>query len=159
MKRLLFAVLVGLCAVASAVGVKNLDARSHLAGPSLVAGDLVGKVILIEFFGHGCGPCEAAMPGTVAMVERIRAKDARLVAVASHVWPRSDARVQRFFERVGGAKLPAYQEFIVEGVAVPRGVPHAVVVDGVGKVVWEGHPVRHEEMERAILDALGRLNK
>ncbi len=159
MKHLLVTLAIGLSAIVCGYPVKNLTPEAHIAGDTVTKEQLEGKVLLIEFFGHSCGPCVAAMPGTVAIVEKIQKEDNRLVAIASHLWPRNEARLNNFFSRTGGAKLPTYQEFIVEGLPTPRGVPHAVILSPEGKTLWEGHPTRHDEMEKALRDALKALPK
>ncbi len=159
MKHLLMTLILGVSAMVYGYEVENLTPEAHLAGPTITKADLEGKVLLIEYFGFGCGPCVAAMPGTVALAEKVKQKDARFVAVISHVWPRNDPRIAAFFESVGGAKLPAYQDFLVKGFERPRGVPHALLVGPDGKKLWEGHPANHEAMAAAIDKALKALPK
>ncbi len=153
MKWFLNLLLVVVAVPAFAVTMVNVDKDAYLAGPKVTAEDFEGKVILLEFFGHGCGPCVSAMPGTVALAKKYK-KDDRFIAVASHLWSNDKTRIARFIERTGADELPVYQKLTIEGLPYPGGVPHAVVVGHDGNVVWQGHPAEHAAMKGAIDDAL-----
>ncbi len=158
MKSVLSLVAALLVLPVFAINAINLNNEAHLSGPKLKAEDIEGKVILLEFFGHGCGPCVSAMPGTVALAKKHK-DDPRLVTIASHLWGRNEDRIKAFLERTGAEKLPTYQELTFEGVAKPRGVPHAVVLGHNGKVIWEGHPGNHDAMADAVAEGLKKAPK
>ncbi len=136
-----------------AVTAINLNRESHLSGPKLTPEELEGKVILLEFFGYGCGPCINAMPGTVALAKKYK-KDGRLVVIASHLWGRKEDGIKAFLERTGATSLPTYQALTFDGVEKPGGVPHAVILGHDGEILWQGHPSNHDAMENALLEGL-----
>ncbi len=159
MKSLLMALALVVGFTAYGYKVENLTPEAHLLGPELTEADLEGKVLLIEFFGYGCGPCVAAMPGTLKVVKEVQKKDDRFIAIASHAWPRNEPRIKAFIESVEAKKLPVYQAFTAETVPMPRGVPHAVVLNADGSIAWQGHPINHDAMKDAIEAALDALPK
>jgi thiol-disulfide isomerase/thioredoxin len=77
------------------VGVKNFallmgqpapelrDIAAWKNSPPLKLADLKGKCVVLEFWGHWCGPCVAHMPELMALYDRY--KEQGLVVIAIHV--------------------------------------------------------------------------
>ncbi len=136
---------------------RNLTPENHLSGPQLTERDLRGKVILLEYFGAGCGPCMAAMPHTIELAEKLK-KDKRFVFLLSHAWPGPE-KAKAFLERAKATHLPAYQQVALGDARVPGGVPNALVFNHKGELVWRGHPASQSgtEMDDAITKALSEI--
>jgi cytochrome c biogenesis protein CcmG, thiol:disulfide interchange protein DsbE len=90
MKRVLTIVAVALAAALSACD-NEPAARVSEAAPELAAtdardqvvkiADLRGKVVLVNFWLSGCGPCVAEMPGLDAVYRRYKDKGLEVLAV------------------------------------------------------------------------------
>ncbi len=160
MKRLIIAGALAICCglAQAEITSKNLDDANHLSGPKVALKDLQGKVILVEYFGFGCGPCVAAMPHTVKVAEEFK-DNPNFVVLLSHAWSKETARIMNFLERTGAKHLPTYQGLLLAGDSMPRGVPDARVYNHEGKRVWGGHPGNAAAMKQAIEAALAAAPK
>ncbi len=136
-----------------ALDVINLTDEAHLAGPKLTEKQLKRKVLLVEVFGHTCGPCVVSMPHIVDIAEDFK-KDGRLVVIASHAWDRNMDKINAFIERTGSEAIPFYQGFKVDGAPGARGVPFAYIVDHKGEVIWSGHPGDGSKVREVITEAV-----
>jgi thiol-disulfide isomerase/thioredoxin len=86
------------------------DIKGWKNGAPVKLGDLRGKVVLLDFWGHWCGPCITAMPALMKLHDTF--KDRGLVVVAVHDDSADSIEdVDRRLERVrtevwGGRDLP-----------------------------------------------------
>ncbi len=111
--------------------------------------DLRGQVVLLEFWGYRCGPCIASIPH----VSKINTTYGRrgLAVIGAHA--QGNARREAVsIARQQGANYTIIARAAVPGVSF-NGIPHAVVFDHTGTVLWHGHP-RDRAMEQAIVAGL-----
>jgi len=111
-----------------------------------------GEVLLIDFWATWCPPCQAPMAHNQQMLEK-RGADwegkARIIGLSidqdknklkTHVESKKWTAVEHYF-RAGSDASDVY------GV---RGVPHVMLVDGNGKIVFKGHPATRKNLEEDI---------
>jgi thiol-disulfide isomerase/thioredoxin len=111
--------------------------------------DLRGKVVCLELWETGCGPCQPAMAklnqlaaekrdawrGRVAIVPL--SIDEQLEDVARHVKQRAWDQLDHYWSGAEGSKgwnAPVIHAFGLEGV------PHLLIINRDGRIVWRGHP-------------------
>ena len=104
-----------------------------------------GEVILLDFWATWCPPCQAPMKHNQEMLEKHAATGdwgkVRIIGMSidqdkqklvNHVEDKKWTSVEHYHARNG--VCTADKEFKV------RGVPHCLLVDTTGKIVWIGHP-------------------
>ena len=123
--------------------------RHSIRASAVQLKDLRGKVVFLEFWETGCGPCQPMMAklnelmGThggewndhVAVLAV--SLDANPEIIASHVESRGWKNLRHYWSRRSGGEYfaDAAQAFVVHAV------PTAVLIDREGKIVWRGHPM------------------
>ncbi len=106
-----------------------------------------GKPVLLEFWATWCGPCVASMPHIADIAQRYNGRGLQVIGVTDD----SSKNIGDFLR----------QHQIVFPIAIDhsqqyfraldiRGIPHSVLVDKTGHILWEGHP---SELTEAILEA------
>ncbi|MGB2712045.1 MAG: TlpA disulfide reductase family protein [Conexibacter sp.] len=95
--------------------------------------DLRGKVVLVSFFAHWCGPCKEEAPLLVRTQRRIASRGATVVGVA---WNETTADA-RGFVRTYGLNYPVVRD--VDGAFgnayAVRGMPETFLLDADGRIV------------------------
>ncbi len=109
---------------------------------------LAGKPMILEFWATWCGPCRQSIPHLNDMYKQYKANGLVVIGVT-----KEDANTVTEFTKAvpidytvaldTEAKLSAHF-----GIT---GIPHAMLVDKAGKIVWEGHPL---ELKPADIEAL-----
>lgn len=105
---------------------------------------LTGKPAIVEFWATWCPPCRQSIPHLNEVYAKF--KDRGLVIVGITNEERSI--VDSFMK-----KLPMHYTVARDasgGLARQfgvRGIPHAMIVDKTGKIVWEGHPMELKDAE------------
>jgi thiol-disulfide isomerase/thioredoxin len=128
----------------AAEGWLNADGPVRLA-------DLKGKVVVVEFWATWCPPCREAIPHLNQLRQRWLGKDVVIVGLTDE--PAEE--VARFAKKadlqytVGTGSLSSFDY----GVDT---IPHAFVLDGSGRIVWQGFPTR--ELDVAIAQAHDALS-
>ena len=110
--------------------------------------DLRGKIVFLEFWETGCGPCQSPMARLNELVAALEGAwndelavlpvglDANREIIASHVESRGWKNLRHYWSRrsEGEYFANARQAFVVHGV------PTAVLIDQEGEIVWRGNP-------------------
>lgn len=145
---------------------KRLWAKSFLweKAPDLVVEkwltdkpDTAGKYTLIEFWATWCGPCRLS----VAKLNELHRKfGAELVIIA--ISNEKEEDVRKFKEKIEYYSAIDAQARMKDKLGV-YGIPHVIIVEPNGYVVWEGYPLLKdyeltEEVVEKIL-SVGRTKK
>ncbi len=108
-----------------------------------------GKVVLIDFWAVGCGPCRMEMPHLKSLYEK---SGGRLVVLAVNAWDEPPEVVKNFVE---SEKLPftvlLNGSKVFESQYHGNGIPMGVLVDSTGRIVFTHLGFDQEGMEQ--LDA------
>ena len=140
--------LVMACPTASALEVGDaapaIPVTTWVSNTPVSLASAKGKVLVVEFWATWCGPCKVTIPHLNKLHAKYRDQKAVFVGVSRE----KEAVVRKFMAglpmsyHVGlSADTAAYMQGI-------RGIPHAFVVDGAGKIAWHGHPM--SGMDRVI---------
>lgn len=159
MKMIFVALLLAFpIAILQAIGVRNLDDKSHLSGPKLTEKDLEGRVVAVEVWGVNCPPCRASLPH-IGKLAASYEKDNRVVIIGAHAQGRDDARILELLDK-SGCEYPVYQFFGIDGAPSAGGLPFAYVMNHKGEFVWKGNPYSgFKDFESAIAEALKAVPK
>lgn len=117
-----------------------------ISGPALSADALKGKAVVIEKWGVNCGPCLASLPEMEKMWRRNKTK---MVLVGAHVQSATNEEVRAVVDK---NKLSYSITAGVRGPSLNSSIPHAMVFDASGKMLFNGHPT-DREFERAVKKA------
>lgn len=104
----------------------------------------IGKPMIVEFWATWCPPCRASIPHLNEVYKKY--KDKGLVVVG--ITDENDNLVEKFMKQVPMEYSVAQDKGNDWGKQFGiQGIPHALLVDKTGKVVWEGHPMELKENE------------
>ncbi len=128
-----------------------------LEGQKVKLSDFRGKVVYLDFWGTGCGPCRYQIENYSAKLkEKMKDKDIVFIYVACEA---NTERVKKYMDEnnVGGVKLIAKdQEPIIRDKYWFNGIPEYYIIDKNGKIVERdaerpGYLIRNP---KSLLDAL-----
>jgi uncharacterized protein (TIGR03435 family) len=130
-----------------------LKLSTWLQSPSEAAeGWPTGKVVVLEFWSTGCGPCVAYIPELNALAEKFKGKPVQFIAVTDD----SETVVERFLKKT---PINAWLGLGVEagfGEGNPykvAAIPHTVIIDARGRIAAIIDPfVLTSEMIQSCLD-------
>jgi len=106
---------------------------------------LKGKVVILDFMAHWCGPCKAALPGLRDLYATYHAKGLEVVSVTSFygyygakqgVKPDDEFELMKGFVKQQGMTWPVVFDAMQATHANYHvgGIPHLVVIDRAGKM-------------------------
>ena len=103
-----------------------------------------GKPMVLEFWATWCGPCRKSIPHLNEIYKKYQEKGLLAVGVTDEDRPTVDAFLKKMEMN--------YSVAIDDDGALERsfgitGIPHAMLVDKTGKIVWEGHPLDLQESD------------
>jgi thiol-disulfide isomerase/thioredoxin len=150
MKRLLILVILTgfICCPAFAAGEVAVKPAAPLKGLEWVKGSAVnsfqeGHVYVVEFWATWCPPCKKSIPHLTKLQEQYKDKKVTIIGISNE----PVKTIKPFVEKMGDqmaytvasdAKQLTHTHYMqAYGV---RGIPHAFIVDGKGKLVWQGNP-------------------
>lgn len=125
------------------------QAAATLGGMEWVKGNPVefqdGKVYVVEFWATWCPPCRTTIPHLTELQHKYKDKGVTIVGISSE----SDREEVKKFVTDWGARMDytvaidanrSVSKHYIEAFGA-RGIPHAFIVDGQGKIVWHDHPM------------------
>lgn len=127
---------------------KDLDGQPH----SLC--DYRGKVVLLDFWGRGCGWCIRSMPQLKALAEDFRGQPVALLGMSLD----ADEKDARYVVEQMGIGYPVLRSEKVDGKYLVGGIPHLAIIDREGKLVGIhlGYtPTLREEVAKDVRRLLG----
>jgi thiol-disulfide isomerase/thioredoxin len=145
--------LLTLAAVAAIAGLAHATASKNNVGTQLpdmtltylgTAPVLKGKPLIVEFWATWCPPCRTSIPHLNELYKKFHAKGLEAVGIT-----KEDEAVVKAFQKDLPMEYPVGIDksgTISSGFGV-RGIPHAMLVDKSGKIVWEGHPMKLQESQ------------
>jgi thiol-disulfide isomerase/thioredoxin len=109
-----------------------------------------GKVYIFECWATWCPPCVASIPHLNELHRKLGPKGVVITGV--NVWegeksPVAAEKVREFVktqgEKMSYAVAIGGNQFMKDWLEAARveGIPHAFIVSGEGKLIWEGHPM------------------
>ncbi|CAN5285637.1 hypothetical protein BH09SUM1_BH09SUM1_15680 [soil metagenome] len=114
--------------------------------------DPKGKFLLVDFWATWCGPCVATM--TLAEKEESKYEDKLVTMAISDEDPetvKAFVKARNFHQAIGVDT----QRRAIDKLGV-TGIPHAIIINPAGKVVWQGHPMMlWVDGQRLLKDVLG----
>ena len=103
-----------------------------------------GKPMIVEFWATWCPPCRASIPHLNEIYAKYKDKGLQIIGITDE----DRAKIKKFEKEVPieyAVGLDANGKYAKPfGI---QGIPHAVLVDKTGKVVWEGHPMSLKESQ------------
>jgi cytochrome c biogenesis protein CcmG, thiol:disulfide interchange protein DsbE len=96
-----------------------------------------GKPLMVEFWATWCGPCVASIPHINKIHKEFGPKGLVVIGLSdekkSVIKPFAEAKKMEYHVGIdNGGKLNKQLKI--------QGIPHAVLVNKAGEIVWEGHP-------------------
>lgn len=103
-----------------------------------------GKIYIVEFWATWCPPCRTSIPHLTAVQKKFKDKGVTVIGVSNE---NNQQTVQNFVDKQGD-NMDYTVAWDPKGIADKgymkrfklSGIPHAFIVDGAGKVAWDGYP-------------------
>lgn len=105
---------------------------------------LTGKPLIVEFWATWCPPCRTSIPHLNELYKKHREKGLEIIGVTKE----DEATVSSFVKNIPIDYHVAFDSGGKFGKPFGiKGIPHAMILDKEGKVVWEGHPMSLPESQ------------
>lgn len=108
------------------------------------APEFTGKPLIVEFWATWCPPCRTSIPHLNEVYQKYKGQGLEIIGVTDE----DRSTVNKFVKDI---PIEYHVAFDSNGkFAKPfgiRGIPHAMILDKAGKVVWEGHPMSLPESQ------------
>lgn len=111
--------------------------------------DVAGKPLIVEFWATWCPPCRESIPHLNEIYKKYKDQGLIIVGISSE----KKSVVTDFLKKMPMDYFPALDSGGALGKSFGvTGIPHAVLVDKSGKIIWEGHPMTLKEKQiQAVL--------
>ena len=103
------------------------------------APEFAGKPVVVEFWATWCPPCRTSIPHLNELYTKYKEQGLVIIGVSDE----KKSVVAKFLKTTPMEYFPAIDNGgkLSDSFGV-SGIPHALLVDKSGKIVWEGHPTR-----------------
>ncbi|MFM2092076.1 MAG: hypothetical protein RLZZ127_2565 [Planctomycetota bacterium] len=128
--------LLMLTVLAVSAGEPSITTGTLITGPAIAPGDLAGKVVMVEYWGQHCGACIASIPHLDELAG-LAGRD-RLVVIAGQ--GQEPGRTLKVWLEAGGGGGITVSDGITIAGRNQTSIPHVVVFDHTGSVVYDGRP-------------------
>jgi thiol-disulfide isomerase/thioredoxin len=148
-------ILAALAAFAITAGLMQTQARASKdnVGKSLpqmeldylgTAPTLKDRPLIVEFWATWCGPCRTTIPHLNELYQKFHPKGLEAVGITDE-----DVASVKAFQKDVTMDYPVGidKDDKIGPVLGIVSLPHALLVDKTGKIVWEGHPAKIEESQ------------
>jgi thiol-disulfide isomerase/thioredoxin len=133
--------------IAAGAPIAVFDLKA-LDGTSLRAQDLVGKVVLLNFWATWCGPCKEEMPSLARLQAQFNPEQVRVVTVTADMYPQG---IKRFLDHLG-IRLPVLfdEDQELSRSFMVRGLPTTVLIAQDGQAVGRAVGPRAWDSQESI---------
>lgn len=108
--------------------------------------EIAGKPLILEFWATWCPPCRKSIPHLNDLYAKYKSQGLVIIGVSNE----KKEVVQKFLQTTKMDYYPALDANLAKTFGV-TGIPHAVLVDKTGKIVWEGHPAQIGDKELELI--------
>ena len=112
--------------------------------------DISGKPVMIDFWGVLCPPCIESMPHLNEIYKKYQLQGLEVIGITID----DKETVEKFLEqRPVDYRIAIDKDSKYSDIIIPEGnIPHIILANRKGKIVWEGHPVdlRDSDIEKIL---------
>lgn len=141
----------------TSVGARAPDfTLRSLAGQDVALSSFLGQAVILDFWASWCLPCQLTFPNLYAIWQELEDNGVSLVGVSLD---RTQAAAASYIEQGNYGDMVALWQSRAASSAVAQaygvqGIPHTLVIDRQGIILFRGHPARLTlEKVQELLDA------